>query len=123
MSFLDERRITIDGGKQYRRLFRDAIEKIYADREVRAVDHRARVFNHDLLHGLVLFPSGSALDERYTCTRACLNVLQYRVSDGEIYCDIVLAEFSRKLIDGQWAFLARDHDADLVAAVLRTGLD
>src|SRR5689334_2343073 len=40
MRFFDEWRVTVNGGKQSRRAFDDAIKEIDADREVCAVDER-----------------------------------------------------------------------------------
>ena len=100
MGLFDERCVAIDGGEQRRSVFDDAVEKIYADGKVCAVDHRAGVFGDDLFRGrFMLLPTGRSFDERDFRARAGFDVFEHRFADREVDRDIVTAEFSAQLID------------------------
>src|SRR5687768_17806136 len=77
MGLLDKRFVTLNGGEEFCGVFRQPVEKVDTDREVRAVDERAVLFSNNLLRlRLFFFPTRCTFDERHLRAHSTLDVFK-----------------------------------------------
>ena len=118
----DKRVVTFDRGKQLRGVFRQTIEEIDADREIRAINECAVVLGDDLSRlRFVLFPTSCTFGEGHLCAHTSFDVLEHCIAGGEIDRRVVTAKFFRQLIERKILISARHDGADLVAPFTRFG--